>query len=113
VAIPRIELRDVGARGARGVALSELTDIIVKALLTAVAREGGSLPGAMLGQLQSGLGSVARVPGLAIPGTGLSEVSGRAAESAGDAVGSLGGALDETARKALGGLLGGRREPSE
>ena len=75
----------------------------------------------MLGELNNGLGGVARVPGVVVTGVGstlvdstadavggevgdaIRGVGGSAAESVGEAVG------DEAA-KALGGLFGGKKE---
>ena len=43
-----------------------LSDIIVKAILGAIARHGGDLPGLLQSQLQAGLGGLSRVPGVVV-----------------------------------------------
>ena len=96
--IPEIRLRNVGSGGAVGMA--QLTDIIIKAVLEAVAKHGVGLPGVMLGELRSGLGGLSRLPGGIVV-----DIGGRAAEQLGRAVpdeisGSVRGAGDAVARQA-------------
>jgi hypothetical protein len=121
VVIPQIELKDIGAQNARGVVMSELTDIVMKAILGAVARYGTDLPGVMLGELNRGLGGVARVPGVVVTGMGANvveaagaAVGGKTGDAirgvGGSAVESVGEAAGEEAAKALGGLFGGGKE---
>jgi hypothetical protein len=121
VVIPQIELENIGAHNAQGVVMSELTNIIMKAILGAVARYGTDLPGAMLGELNKGLGGVARVPGVVVAGMGanLVEATGAAVGGktgdairgvGGSAVESVGEAVGDEAAKALGGLFGGKKE---
>lgn len=121
VRIPEIELKNVGAENAEGVAMAELSNIVLKAILGSVARYGGDLPGAILGSLNGGLQGVERVPGVVVSGLG-----GSAAEKVGKAVGgevgdaimgvggdaseSVGNAVGDEAKKALGGLFGGDKE---
>jgi hypothetical protein len=124
VVIPQIELKGIGADNAQGVVMSELTNIIIKAILGAIARYGGDIPGAMLSQLNSGLGGLSRVTGVAVTGAGssLAESAGEAVGGqVGDAIRGVGGsaaesvgeaAADET-RKALGGLFKKKGEDSE
>jgi hypothetical protein len=124
VAIPKIELKDIGAHNAQGVAMQELTNIIVKAILGSIARYGGDLPGAMLGQLSSGLGALTRVPGVTVSGIGgnLAEAAGAAVGGeVGDAIRGVGGsaaksvgdAVGEETGKALGGLFRKKSDDSE
>jgi hypothetical protein len=121
VVIPQIELKGIGAHNAEGVVMSELTNIIMKAILGSIARYGGDLPGAILSGLNSGLGGVARVPGVVVSGMGgnLVEAAGAAVGGkTGDAIRGVGGsaaesvgeAVGEEAAKALGGLFGGKKE---
>lgn len=57
VKVPAIELRNVGSdRG--GVALSELSQIVLKAVLDAVAKKGYGLPPELQQQIQSGLARI-------------------------------------------------------
>lgn len=69
VEIPEIRLDDVGSGRGGAVALSELAALTVQAVLRAVGRESGGLPGPLRGLLRRELGSL---PGLEIrlPGEG-------------------------------------------
>jgi hypothetical protein len=107
VEIPEIELRNLGEEGG-GMTTAQLSNLVVKTLLTAVARQGVNLPGALVGELEHGLRGVAGLPGAILHGA--SESLGA---TAGDAVRRLGdeavddlGALGRKAGGALGGLLG-------
>jgi len=70
IPIERIELNDVGSAagsgvGGSGVTMEQLSGIIVKAVLSAAAKNGGGLiPGDMLGDLQGKLGSLANLDSL-------------------------------------------------
>jgi hypothetical protein len=124
VSIPEIRLRDIGAHNAQGVAMSELTDIVVKAILGAIAKHGTNLPGAVLGQLRSGVGNLESVPTEVVLDVGdkaVEKISGAVPEELGGAVRDVGGAavgeagksVGEQASKTLeglGGLLGGKRD---
>jgi hypothetical protein len=124
VSIPEIRLHDIGAQNAQGVAMAELTDIVVKAILGAVAKHGTNLPGAVLGQLRSGVGALGSVPTDVVLDVGdkaveriseaaPGEIGGVVRDVGGAAVGDAGKAVDEEASKALeglGGLLGGKRD---
>lgn len=66
IPVESVELRDVGTAG-RGVPLSELTDIIIKALLVVVADKGAQLlPPDLLGDLNSGLAQLRDLDSLGI-----------------------------------------------
>jgi hypothetical protein len=66
IPIESVELKDVGTAG-KGVPLSELSNIIIKALLATVADKAGSiLPGEILGDLQGGLAQLANLDQLGI-----------------------------------------------
>jgi hypothetical protein len=121
VVIPQIELKDIGAHNAQGVVMSEFSAIVMKAILGSIARYGTDLPGVMLGELNKGLGGVARVPGVVVTGMGgnLVEAAGAAVGGetgdairgvGGSAVESVGEAVGDEAAKALGGLFGGKKE---
>jgi len=121
VVIPKIELKDIGADNAQGVVMSELTNIIMKAVLGSIARYGTDLPGVVQGELNKGLGGVARVPGVVVTGMGanLVEATGAAVGGktgdairgvGGSAVESVGESVGDKASKALGGLFGGKKE---
>lgn len=124
VSIPEIRLRDIGAHNAQGVVMAELTDIIVKAILGAIAQHGTNLPVAVLGSLRSGVGALRSVPSEVVAGVGgkavekisealPEEVQGVARGLGGEAVGGAGKAVGKEATEALeglGGLLGGKRE---
>ncbi len=60
VAIPRIELHDLGTDSDNGLAMAELSGIIMKALLeSVVVHAGGLLPPEIAGELKNGLESLA------------------------------------------------------
>ena len=119
--IPQIVLENVGAENAKGVAMSELTDVILKAILGSIARYGGDLPGAMLSALKGGLGGLERVPGVVVSGLGgsaVEKVGEMVGGDVGDAIRGVGGsaaegvgdAVDESAKGALQGLFGTKKE---
>jgi hypothetical protein len=124
VSIPEIRLSGIGAHNAQGVAMAELTDIIVKAILGAIAKHGTNLPGAVLGQLRSGVGALDSVPTEVVLDVGdkavgkISEIvpeeyEGVVRDVGGAAVGEAGKAAGKETSKALeslGGLLGGKRD---
>lgn len=121
VDIPRIELRGIGAHNAQGVIMSELTAIVLKAILGSIARYGTDLPSAITGGLKSGLGGLSRVSGVVVSGVGKAAVD-RVADVVGGPVGdtvrgvggsaakSVGDAVGDQAKKAFGGLFGGGKE---
>jgi hypothetical protein len=124
VEIPQIELQGIGADNARGVVMSELTAIVLKAVLGSIARYGTNLPAAVLSGLNSGLGDLVRVPGVVVSGVGktaVDHVADAIGGEVGDAVRGVGGsateaagkAVGDTAGKALGGLFGGKQQEGE
>jgi hypothetical protein len=56
VTLAAICLNDVGAHDAQGVVMSELTNLIAKAVFEAIVSHGANLPSALAGELRSGLG---------------------------------------------------------
>ncbi len=62
VTIPKIEIRDIGTDTDNGLAMAELTGIIMKAILeSVVVHAGGLLPPEIAGELKSGLGALAKL----------------------------------------------------
>jgi hypothetical protein len=104
--------------------MSELTNIVMKAIMGSIARYGGDLPAAMLGELQTRMSSLTRLPGVVVEGMGqnLIEDVGKAVPgevgdavrgvggTTGEAAKSVGSAVGSEAKKALGGLFGGDKE---
>jgi hypothetical protein len=95
--IPQIDVRNLGEEGG-GLTGSELSNLITKAILGSIARQGGNLPRGMLSGLESGLRDLGRLPGVAVRG-------GKALADSTGAVG--GGVLDSVgaAGRAIGGLF--------
>jgi uncharacterized protein involved in outer membrane biogenesis len=56
VNIPEIRLENIGAGGETGMPLASVVGTVTKAVLTAVAKQGGDLPSAVASQLRAGLG---------------------------------------------------------
>ena len=111
VPIDEVRLHDVGSGTDGSVLMSELTSVIIKAVLAAIVQKGGGLiPSDILGDLGQGLGSRAEI-GLDVAtglgdrikdaGGGLDEVT----EGLGDAIKSIG--------DGLGGLLGGDKKKDD
>jgi hypothetical protein len=106
VTIPEIRLTDIGGEG-NPVTTSELTEIVVRALLASVARYGVNLPA----DLAKGLGT-----GLASLGAAGFEFSGTVGTTVVDGGSSLVGATADGAGKAIdaiGGLFGGGDDEAE
>lgn len=100
VEIPEIRLTDLGARTPGGMELAELTGVVTRAILTAVARRSGALPGDMAGELTRRLGRLGRLPiDLPVPERAesaageLQERLGEAGEKAGETIEGLRGIL--------------------
>jgi hypothetical protein len=107
VSVPEIRLKNIGAENARGVAMSELTNIIVKAIFQGIARYGTNLPDFLTGDLRANLGGLANVPIQVVGGT-TDAVTNRLPQPVGDAARQLGGEAGK-ALKGLGGLFGGKK----
>lgn len=100
--IPEIRLKNIGSESGKGVVLSELSAIIVRAILEAVARKGtGQIPTAALADLEAGLEQVRILGDLGI------ELYGEAVKDPGAAVEKASG----EAGKALEGILKEDDEP--
>ncbi len=120
--IPEITLTDVGSDTGKGVLMSELSGIIVKALFAAILQKGGDLlPGDLTGELGNALAAVgdlgsfgAKVADELLHGVG--EGLGGLIEGAGGIGEGAGKAIDEGLKgigQGLGGLLGGQKENNE
>jgi hypothetical protein len=109
VAVPEIRLKNIGAHNARGVAMSELTNIIMKAIFEAIAVHGANLPGVLAGDLRAGLGGLTNVP-IQVVGSATEAVTGKLPGPAGDAARQLGGDVEKKALESLGGLFGGKKD---
>ncbi len=103
VEIPEIHLRPNEATGSAEASVAEVTQVIVTAVLTAIAKK---VPAALAGGLFKGLGGLESV-NLEIPGA-LSEAGvDDAARKLGEGAAKKLGKGAESAVKSLGGLLGG------
>ena len=108
VPIDEVRLHDVGSGTDGSVLMSELTSVIIKAVLAAIVQKGGGLiPSDILGDLGQGLGSLAEMgldaatglgEGIKDTAGGLDEIT----EGLGDAIKNIG--------DGLGGLLGGDKK---
>jgi len=94
VEIPEIVLRDIGSGTDGGVLTSQLSEIVIDAVLAALARKGIGLPAGLVADLRN------------LP----LEVRGELERRAGDIQGQALKAVDETVGKALGSKLKGGAE---
>ena len=107
IIIDAIELEDVGSDSDKGILLAELTNIILKAILTTVARQGGDLlPGDIAGELTAGLDQLKGLGDVSVQVVGkvtaqVAEQVTEAAEKVGEEVGK---AVEETTEKVGEGL---------
>lgn len=107
VEVPEIRLKNIGAHNARGVAMSELTNIIMKAIFAGIAKYGTNLPNVLAGDLRANLGSLSKVPIQVVSGT-TESVAEKLPQPVGDAARQLGGEANK-ALEGLGGLLGRKK----
>jgi hypothetical protein len=105
VVVPEVRLRDVGGRNANGVNLSELTDIVVKAVFSAILKNGANLPKAVVGELHNGLGDLVGVP-IQIVGSAAAAVTEKLPGGVTKSVQKLGGRAGDAGKKALDGVSG-------
>lgn len=111
VPIDEVRLRNVGSGTDGSVLMSELTSVIIKAVLAAIVQKGGGLiPSDILGDLGQGLGSLAEMGLDAVTGLGdrIKDAGGELddiTEGIGDAIKSIG--------DGLGGLLGGDKKKDD
>lgn len=101
--VPEIVLKDVGSGGKDGVALAQLGDTIVQAILGAVAKHGVGLPQRLLDDLKGGL---VNLPGFAeLELDVVGNVEKVLEQSLGGAVEGAGKALDDASKK-IGNMFG-------
>lgn len=95
VAIPEIQLKNIGSNSNQGVVLAEVTNQVTKAILTAVVKKtGGVLPPEIATGLSEGLAQLKDVSKLGM------QVTGEAGKAANDALNQAGKAVE-----GLGGFL--------
>jgi hypothetical protein len=106
VPIEKIVINDVGTGSNKGVLLSELSSLLTKAVLAAVADNvGKDLPGDMLGSLQGGLAQLQPLSDMSIEmGADLGKQLDAAKDLAGEA---------QKAAEGLGGLFGGDKDKKD
>ena len=108
VDVPEIRLKNIGAHNARGVAMSELTNIIMKAVFEAIVAHGANLPDVLAGDLRNGLGGLSNVP-IQFVGSTTGAVVEALPEPVADAARQLGGGAEKKALEGLGKLFGGKK----
>lgn len=108
VTVPEIRLKDVGTGSDKGVMIAELTNALLKAIMMAVAEQGGGLiPADVLGELNSALAGLAPLKDIgatlavSIDGT-LKDIGGQAGRAVqtvtNEASKAVQGATDEAAK---------------
>jgi hypothetical protein len=107
VTVPEIRLENIGAHNAQGVAMSELTNIIMKAIFHSIAKYGTNLPSALAGDLNAGLGGLSKVPIQVVSSTTEALTKGLP-KPVGDAARQLGSGAGK-ALEGLGGLFGRKK----
>jgi hypothetical protein len=122
VPIDQIRLSNVGSDSNNAVLISDLSGVLVKAIIAAAIQKAGKeLPGEVLGELQSGLSQLQDLGEMGIQavsefGGKVQEIGGKAVEQVGKGLGGaveeVGGQVDE-ALKGLGDLLGGDKKKEE
>jgi hypothetical protein len=108
VVVPEIRMTNIGAHNAQGVAMSELTDIIVKAIFASIAKYGAGVPSALAGELSADLGGLSKVP-IQVVGGATETLTKELPQPVGDAARKLGGGAGK-ALDGLGGLLRGKKD---
>ena len=111
--IPEIKLSNVGSESGKGVALAELTGVLLKAILQSVINSGVDLPGNISKELGSGLAQLKSLSGYGVSLVGdvgskateaAKQISGELEEKVGD-VGEEAGEAMKGIGDGLGGLL--------
>ena len=111
VEIPEIRVQNVGAGNAKGVLMSELTNIIMKAIFTAILKNG-NLPDLLTGDLRSSLRGLSSVP-VSLVGITGGAVADQLPEPVGEAAKQLGGEAGRYIEKGLGGFFGDKKKVDE
>lgn len=115
VEIPEIRLTDVGTGDSKPLEVAAVFGVITKAILQAVVETAGTeLPGALLGELESGLGDLASLGDM---GVGIAtDAAGAAVNAVGGAAEKVGEGIEEAgkgvrdAAEGIGDLLGGGKK---
>ncbi len=112
--IERIELTNVGSESEKGALLSDLSGVLIKAILTAVVNKAGDLPGLALDGLEQGLGQLSSIGEIGVQFTGesLTQITGGIGDLGENISGEAGKALEDAGKqiqKGIGGLLGGNK----
>ncbi len=125
VPIDKIELTDVGSGTSGGVAMAELYDVLIKAVLQAVLEKGGDrIPSEIFGELQGGLAQlqslreqgITSLTGVQSTITGVGEQVGKVQEDLQKTLGEGKAAGEDLKNKAdeavkgLGDLFGGKKD---
>jgi hypothetical protein len=113
VHIPRIELHDIGSDTDRGVLVSQVSGIVVKAVFKSLIDSGIQLPGNILNELSGGLANLGSLGDFSMQvvgdvgsqvldvGAQVGQQIGEIGERAGEAIGEVGRGVTE----GIGGLL--------
>jgi hypothetical protein len=111
VPIDEVRLTNVGSDPDNAVKMSDLSGVLVKAIITAAINKAGKeLPGEILGDLQGGL---AQLQGMGDMGLNvIGDVTQGVQEGVGNAVEGIGDGVDK-AFKGFGNLLGGDQKDKE
>lgn len=116
--VPKIELKGVGSKD-DGMSLAEITDLIIKTVLSATIEAGGGiLPADVLNELGSGLAGLESLGDLGITAIGdVGELAGEIGEEAGKAIEDVaegaGEVLDDAAKgigEGINDLFGGGKK---
>ena len=110
--IPEIRLKDVGSGSEGGVMLSQLSGVLIKAILEASLKQGGDLlPEAVLGGLGSGLQEIEALgQGVVTQASKAIDDTGKTLDDTGKAVQDVTKKIEQTGKQLeenLGGLLKG------
>lgn len=109
VPIDEIRLKNVGSETKRGVLLSELSGVIIKAILAAAADKAGSLiPADITGELKAGLAQLQGLEKIADVQT-LGQILKPGADI-GKEIGNIGEKAKDDIGKAIGDLLDGKKK---
>lgn len=129
IAIPRIELRDVGSGAGGGIEMGKLVGIIMRAVLDAIVREGGGLiPADMAGELRDGIAALGNLGGVGVKVVGdvttvvdgqvrkLGDLGADTIKQLGEGAGTVGKELGDASKKigaSVGNLLQRKEKEAE
>jgi len=109
IAVPEIRLKNVGAHNATGVVMSELTNILTKAIFEAIVKQGANLPDFLSADLRNGLAGVSDVS-IQMVEDAAGAVTQKLPGSLNESAGKLGGEAQKKALDGIGRLFGGKRD---